>query len=145
MTINEEQYINEAYELLLKEKDIDCISKEVPILGRYADLAFLKDNNIYTIEFKINNCRKAFAQSKDHMLGADFCYICMPPRIFKDTFLEDLIKMGIGLFTFNKENNHPFEEIVKARKSKRKFEFAWQNTLNYCLKNSNVTLNDNPI
>ncbi len=135
MIKNERGYLNKALKILSKRDDIKYIAQEVPILGRYVDLAFVKDKYIYTVEFKINNCKRAFKQSKDHMLGADFCYICMPERTFKNTFIESLIDEGIGLFTFTNNKHWPFNEIVKARKSNRKFKFVWKNTLSHCQKN----------
>ncbi len=135
MIKNEKEYLVRAVRVLSKREDIKYLSQEVPILGRYVDLAFVKDKYIYAIEFKIDNCKRALKQSKDHMLGADFCYICMPKRTFKNAFIESLAQEGVGLLTFNNNKNWPFKEIVRAKKSKRKFKFVWKNTLSYCQKN----------
>ena len=132
--MEEKKYIIKAYNILNKRKDIQYIAQEVPILGRYVDLVFIKDNKIYTIEFKLNNCKKALTQSKDHMLGADFCYICMPPRKFKDEFLKSVSVAGVGLFTFQNNKEWPFLEMIKAKKSKKKYNFVWKKTYNYCNK-----------
>jgi len=136
--MKEKDYLDNAYQILSKREDILYVSTEVPILGRYADLAFIKENEIYTFEFKLNNCKKALIQSKDHMLGADFCYICMPKRNFNNSFLEEVSEAGIGLCIINQDKEWPFEEIVKPKKSVRKFKFAWENTLKHCLRKCNV-------
>lgn len=137
MAKSEKKYLKKAYKILSKRKDIQNIATEVPILGRYVDLAFIKEKNIYTYEFKINDCKRALIQSKDHMLGADYCFICMPPRTFKNEFLQLVMDAGVGLCTLVDDAKWPFKEIIKAKKSKRKYNFVWKNTFGYCVKYSN--------
>jgi len=141
MLLSEEKYVNKAFEILQNHSEINNIRKHVPILGRYVDLAFIKGNSIYTVEFKLHNWKRALIQSKDHLLGADYCYICMPPKLFKDDFILSLNKFGIGLYAFTNNKYWPFTEVVKAKKSKKKFNFVWKKTLTYCLNNPKQIIN----
>ena len=138
MKLSEEKYLIKAFKILKKRNDIDLVATQVPILGRYSDLVYVKRKTIYSVEFKLSNWKKAFIQSKDHKFGADYCYICMPARSFKEEFLKSLSDNGIGLLLFCNDKNWPFKEILKAKKTKQTFTFVRENTINYCLNYSNI-------
>lgn len=91
---------------------------EVPMIGRVVDLAYLKNNYIFTIEFKVKDLKKALKQAKDHLLGADFVHICMPPRKITKHVQESLKTSGIGLLFYVKGEKSSLKTIIKAKKSK---------------------------
>lgn len=109
--------------LLAKEKRVYV---EVPFLSRCIDMVIINQNEIISIEFKIGNWKKAIKQAKDHSLGADKAYICLPPRKkISDELREELAKNGIGLY-FYRETEYPLEEIIPAGSSKLKWDVPGQ-------------------
>jgi hypothetical protein len=101
---------------LRAERGIHALA-EVPIMGRVADLAFMHDGDLVTMEFKISNWRRAIRQARDHRLAADFAYICMPERQLTGALLSALEANGVGLAFCTPVGAHPFEVIVKAPRS----------------------------
>lgn len=91
---------------------------EVPMIGRVVDLAYLKKDQVFTIEFKVKDLAKAVAQAKDHLLGADFVYICIPPRKIPSQMKELLKAKGIGLLFYMREEKKLLKTIIRAKKSK---------------------------
>lgn len=93
---------------------------EIPFLTRCIDMVIIEDRKIISIEFKISDWRKAIKQARDHLLGVDKAYICLPARkkeINKE--LRNLLEeYGIGLYFFYRDNKNPLEEIIPAKKSK---------------------------
>ena len=90
---------------------------EVPILGRSVDLAYVHDQVLITVEFKLRDWRRAIVQALDHMLGADYCYVCMPKRSVSELMRLELEKTGIGLLFFQEDEEWPFAEVIEARRS----------------------------
>jgi hypothetical protein len=95
---------------------------EVPLLGRSADLAYILDGTLTTVEFKLRDWRKAIQQVQDHLLGADYCYVCMPRRRVSDAMRSELNRKGIGLLFFREDRQWPFEQVIEARRS----EYTWE-------------------
>jgi len=54
---------------------------------------------IFTIEFKIHNIKQAIKQARDHSLGADYAFICIPEK--KKIDLDLFKNENIGLFFYN--------------------------------------------
>lgn len=117
--------------------DVCC---EVPILGRSVDLAYVENEFIVTIEFKLGNWRKALVQARDHLLGADYAYICMPRRRVSDDMRAELEQVGVGLVFYTESREWPFEEVIKAKRSRETWEVARSWVLEYIEKNKRKAL-----
>jgi hypothetical protein len=108
---------------------------EVPVLGRSADLAYVMDGILTTVEFKLSDWRRAIVQVQDHLLGADYCYVCMPKRKISDAMSFELNKRGIGLVFFQEDTEWPFEQMIKARRSDQIWETARSWAVEYVYQN----------
>lgn len=94
-----------------KQSLYKSIKQEVPFLSRCIDVVLLKDTDeIISIEFKINNWKHAIEQAKNHKLGADKAYICLPKRKLTESLSEAITNAKIGLLFFDSEN----EQIVEV-------------------------------
>jgi hypothetical protein len=102
------EMVFECYNYLKKNyPNCDNIVMEVPFLSRCIDMViFTKDNRTITIEFKIKNWRQALEQAKNHRLGADKSYICLPCKKPSECLLDLLKKENIGLFLYNPSSEH---------------------------------------
>ena len=85
-------------------------------------MAYLERGTITTIEFKLRDWHRAVQQARDHRLGADYAYICMPPRRFTDKMRSKLIHEGVGLMFFNDKGNWPFDTVLDAPRSEEALE-----------------------
>ncbi|MCB9772653.1 MAG: hypothetical protein H6754_08920 [Candidatus Omnitrophica bacterium] len=115
----------------LKELLSESFCCEVPLLGRCVDLVFIKRKSLTSIEFKLTNWRRALSQAKDHRLGVDFAYVCMPEREVTKEMKFEFKQAGVGLFFYQQGEDWPFKEIVKAPKSKEVWSVARTNVLEY--------------
>lgn len=104
---------------------------EVPLLGRSVDLVYIIGGKIFAIEFKLKDWRRAVNQSRDHLLGADFAYICMPERKVTEEMRQELESYGIGLIFFKKDGRWPFKEVINAKPSDEIWSVARTRTLDY--------------
>ena len=102
----------------LRESFSVSVGQEVPLLGRTIDLVYIDNGVVVTIEFKLRDWRRAISQARDHLLGADYAYICMPRRTVTDGLRLELEEAGVGLVFYKDGDEWPFEEIVAAPKSK---------------------------
>lgn len=94
-----------------KQSLYKLIKQEVPFLSRCIDVVLLKDTDeVISIEFKINNWKHAIEQAKNHKLGADKAYICLPKRKLTESLSEAITNAKIGLLFFDSEN----EQIVEV-------------------------------
>ena len=104
----------------------DCfkmVVREVPFLSRCIDLVLItKESTSVTIEFKINNWRKALEQAKNHKLGADRSYICLPERKLNVELIKLLEQEQIGLYIYNPEAPCIINESYPAPFNKRKVD-----------------------
>jgi len=91
-------------------------SREAPVLGRSADVAMCRANELHTIEFKLHDWRQALRQAIDHQMAADFAYVCMPGRRVTDAMREAFAETGVGLLFFA-EAEWPFETVFEAARS----------------------------
>ena len=74
------------------------VNTEVPNLYRSADIAVIDNKGeIWIIECKISNIKKAIEQSKTHMLSADKVFIGTPFRKTTEKTIHKLKEAGIGL------------------------------------------------
>jgi hypothetical protein len=102
---------------------------EAPLLGRSIDLVFLKDDSIISVEFKLKNWRRALEQARDHQLGADFAYICLPRTISSPSIYDEAESAGIGVMIYTEKGNWPFEILIPAKKSEFQWSVARRNLL----------------
>lgn len=100
------------------------VSREVPLLGRTIDLVYIIENSVVTVEFKLRDWRRAISQARDHLLGADYAYICMPRRKITDGLRIELEKAGVGLAFYREKDEWPFEVAVRAPRSKETWSVA---------------------
>ena len=134
MKVKECTLVDDSLRRLRKASRI-CVSCEVPILGRNVDLAYLTEEEVYTVEFKLRDWRRAIRQARDHLLGTDYAYICMPRRKVSDAMMSELERVGVGLLFFCDEGDWPFEEIVEAPRSQVTSEIARKWTVEYIQNN----------
>jgi hypothetical protein len=132
--MSEDLIVNNVYQRLIEDESITAC-REVPVLGRFVDLAYIKGRTVVAIEFKISNWRKAVQQSRDHKLGADFAYICMPRRIVTDKMRKEILAAGVGLKFYCEEGDWPFEEIIPAPRSKDVWKVARLSVKEYVKEN----------
>ncbi len=76
------------------------VACEVPFLSRCIDMVLLTGTETVTIEFKLHDWRQAIKQARDHKLGANRAYVCMPYRKQSDAMIRALDKEGIGLLFY---------------------------------------------
>lgn len=86
-------------------------------MGRSVDLAYLEGDSVCTVEFKRADWRRALNQARDHLLGADFAYVCLPERSPSEAFVKAAQESGIGILRFRHDLAWPFEVICEAKRS----------------------------
>lgn len=122
--------VNDCYEKLIHRKNNKKVILEVPYLSRCIDMVIVDNEyNIITIEFKMKNWQQALLQAKDHSLGADKAYICMPKlKKIPEKLIEESEKNGIGILFWKENDEDPFEEILKAKVNPNRWG-PWINSL----------------
>ena len=113
--MTEADMVLDCYSKLKRQQIYKEIVLEVPYLSRCIDMILVNENNeILSIEFKLKNWRKALEQAKDHKLGTDKSYICIPRsnRQISSTMLETLTEYGIGLLLYHEFQENPLEEFL---------------------------------
>lgn len=105
-------------ERIIKNRNDLIYRREVPILGRYADLVYLQGKSIFSIEFKLSNWKRALIQARDHQLAVNYAYVCFPREFVTREVSKQARSFGIGVLYFDQENKHwPFKVSIKASKS----------------------------
>ncbi len=140
---SEAQMIKDCYNKLLKNKSYKEIVLEVPFMSRCIDMVIVdKDNHILSIEFKLKNIKHALQQARDHKMGADKSYVCIPKRTkgISKYLAEEFDNYGVGLFMYDPENDNPFEEVISPKFNNERWE-QWEVSLkNLINKISNKNL-----
>lgn len=91
------------------------ISQEVPFLSRCIDVVLLDNSDtLISIEFKISKWRHAIEQAKNHKLGSDRAYICIPERKLTKPLITALEQSEIGLMFFNPHEENVLYEVYPA-------------------------------
>jgi len=91
--------VNDCYAFFKESIGFKHIALEVPFLSRCIDMVLINENSvIYTVEFKMHNIKQAIKQARDHSLGADYAFICIPE---KKVDMELFKNENIGLFFYN--------------------------------------------
>jgi len=76
------------------------VALEIPFLSRCIDMVLINENGvIFSVEFKLHNIKQAIKQARDHSLGADYAFICIPEK--KKIDMELFKHENIGLFFYN--------------------------------------------
>jgi len=116
--------VNACYDYFFSNTDnFKMVAREVPFLSRCIDLVLItKEFTTVTIEFKINNWRKALEQAKNHKLGADRAYICLPEKKLNIELVKLLEQEQVGLYFFNPEAPCIIKEYYPAPFNKRKVD-----------------------
>lgn len=99
--------------------DID-IYVEVPVFCRSVDLVLQKKRNaeIFAIEFKLHNWKRAIQQAQSVGLCFDYLYICLPkPKTdFSANKISDVcITNGVGLIFYDTELREFFKKVEAPR------------------------------
>jgi hypothetical protein len=98
------------------------VYEEVKIFTRSIDVVLKRNNEITSIEFKLNNWKKAFEQILDYQLVTDYSYLCIPKKKLRKTTLNILEERGIGLLTYDLKEDL-LEELIKPLPSREKVDF----------------------
>jgi len=115
--------VNNCYEYLVNSKYYTNIVREVPFLSRCIDMVMTTDaNETITIEFKVKDWRHALAQVRNHKLGADRAYICLPQIVPSKGLLNALNEENVGLFLYSPDGQETMYEYLPAPKNPRKIE-----------------------
>ncbi|MSU59373.1 MAG: hypothetical protein EXS35_14580 [Pedosphaera sp.] len=118
----EQGYVRSAL-IALRRLGIPC-AWEAALLGRSVDLALFHGNALWTVEFKKRDWRKALEQARDHLLGADFAYVCLAERKPSEACLEAARDAGVGVLRLRNGNGWPFEVVKKAPRSAEVWQVA---------------------
>ena len=121
--IREETLVKQAYERL-QHTDGVSVGTEVPLAGRLVDLVYVQAEEVFTVEFKLADWRRALRQARDHLLGADKAFVCMPPREVSQVMRDEFKNAGIGLLFFRDNWDWPFELVIDAQPSQETWVVA---------------------
>lgn len=122
MRKSEYSAVKAAHERLRAFRNL-TVATEIPLLDRTVDLAYLVQEDVVTIEFKVKDWRQALRQSLDHLLGADFVIICLTHvNSWPIALVEAAKTHGIGLVKYCESEMWPFELRLRPKRSK----FIWE-------------------
>jgi len=100
---------------LRQQKQYHIVKQEVPFLSRCIDVVLLdQEDKVISIEFKVSKWRHAIEQAKNHKLGADKAYICLPERKLSDPLSTAIKEAGIGLYFFSTTSTAVIYEAIPA-------------------------------
>lgn len=111
----EQAYVLDAYRRLRKQ-GVPSLW-EAPIMGRSADLVYLEESFLITIEFKLKDWRRGLRQARDHQIGSDFAYLCLPNWEPTKALRAAAKDLGVGLLRFCEGLDWPFEIVQPAVRS----------------------------
>lgn len=112
---SEQAYAIEALKRL-RRLQVKC-RREAAILGRSADLVFLHEDALCSVELKLSDWRRAFLQARDHQLAVDLAYVCLPGKRVSPAMQSEAENTGIGLLVFQDDDAWPFAIAVPAKES----------------------------
>lgn len=109
------EMLSEGLSFFKNNQSYKVVKQEVPFLSRCIDVVLInEDDEIISIEFKISKWRHAIEQAKNHKLGADKAYICLPERHMSDVLKQAITDAGIGLLLFNSSKEEKIHEAIPA-------------------------------
>jgi hypothetical protein len=118
----EQGYVRAAL-IALRRLGIPC-AWEAALLGRSVDLALMQTDALWTIEFKKRDWRRALQQARDHLLGADYAYVCLAECQPSPAFLGAARDAGVGVLRLHNSTGWPFEVVARAPRSRDTLGFA---------------------
>ena len=94
----------------------------IPNIGRISDIIVkISNRKIVNIECKLTNHQEVFAQAKDHLLWADYSYICLHASALIPAYaIQNMIDSKIGLLLWTPEI---IVEVLLAYYNKNKDKF----------------------
>lgn len=114
------EMVNDCYEFIKEKDKYKKVVREIPFLSRCIDMILVSDNDeIETIEFKIVKWREAIEQAKNHKLGADRSYICLPKRKPSSVLLEALEQANLGLYLYCPEDKCKMQKYLTAKNNSK--------------------------
>lgn len=112
----ENDLVKRSISLLKKEKYCKEIKKEIPFLSRCIDVVYINQyDEVVSIEFKIKDVHHAIEQAKNHKLGADKSYICLPKRKLSEKTMNEIINENLGLLFYDSHDKRIIEEIAPPK------------------------------
>lgn len=105
-----EEILREKY-CLFRQLDTDiALFKEVPVYSRSVDLVEYNTstNELFAVEFKINNWRRALSQLNGVAMCFDYLVLCIPkPKTERCTLTikETCMQIGVGLYLWDNVTN----------------------------------------
>ena len=117
---------------------------EVPFLSRCIDMVLVNENDVITtIEFKVKDIRHAIEQARDHALGADYAFICIPEN--KKVDMKLLKNENVGLFLYNPSVKNKVRTAYMPNLNKSKVKLFSEKLLKntYMVSNSERERNAN--
>lgn len=93
------------------KKDYE-VYEEVRMFTRSIDIVLKKGNSLISIEFKLNNWKKAFEQISDYQIISDYSYLCIPNKNLHDSTIKKINELGIGLLIYDHKTNTLKESIA---------------------------------
>jgi hypothetical protein len=97
---------------------------EAPLLGRSIDLVYWDGQSVVSIEFKLKDWRRGLRQARDHRIGADYAYLCMPMAEPSDEMCRAAAEAEVGLLAFDEQGDMPFRTALPAPRSSVTSPFA---------------------
>ena len=115
----ESEMLSKGLSFLENNKQYKVVKQEVPFLSRCIDVILINEyDEIISIEFKVSKWRHAIEQAKNHKLGADRAYICLPERNISEVLKKAVEDAGIGLFLFDSSKDDMIYEAIPAPSQK---------------------------
>ena len=100
---NFEYEMQDAFEAWLVKKNVqyqrEITTKEV---SRRADFLLIENNRLINVEAKCNQLENVIAQSRDHSIYCDYCFILISDIgvITKDN-IKQIQQYGVGIIVYN--------------------------------------------
>ena len=113
------EMLSKGLSFLENNKQYKIVKQEVPFLSRCIDVILINEyDEIISIEFKVSKWRHAIEQAKNHKLGADKAYICLPERNVSEVLKKAVSDAGIGLLLFDSSKAEMIYEAIPAPSQK---------------------------
>ena len=124
---SEQAYVMDAHRRL-RRLGIPC-KWEAALLGRSIDLAFVYEDAIFSVEFKLKDWRRGLKQARDHQLGADYAYLCLPGKKLSDNLQNEATAAGVGILVYQDDAALPFAIAISAKYSSEQWPVAREQLL----------------
>ncbi|HUS49625.1 MAG TPA: hypothetical protein VMZ91_05635 [Candidatus Paceibacterota bacterium] len=134
-TFSEQEMVIKFCKFLEKKGKVFAV--EVPFFSRSIDLVFTDTSGkYYAVEFKLKNWKKAIAQAKYYMLGADFSLVCIPANIYNEQVEKEVLDSNCGLILFDVESEE-FKIVKQVEQVTNKGRFLMEKGFTYACDNNN--------